>query len=98
MFFSFLKQMFPKQIIKSYGNGLVLIKNAVPHKVQLNLAKYAISLKKHFYHDDGVTFNSTKSRGRIYDAMDQYPEPDLLKELCHSFTIIAKQYDIQIKE
>ena len=70
------------------GNGFVVIKHALNEKEQRWLAEYAFGAGKRkaplgWWKDaDCTELNATPSRGRMYDAIERYPEPDRIRALC----------------
>merc|ERR1719330_1997047 len=70
------------------GNGFVVIKKALDEKEQRWLAQYAFGAGKRkaplgWWKDaDYTELNVSPSRGRIYEAIERYPEPERIRALC----------------
>lgn len=68
------------------GPGSVLLKQALTEEAQRWMAEYAFAAGSRqkgrgWYTAEGA-LNATKSRGRLYDAIRYYPEPERILKLC----------------
>jgi len=87
------------EMVEVIQPGLVVIRRAVDAKTQQKLGKYISSseMRPKFFKEDGVSYNSAKYRGRIYDAIEKYPEHQTMINLCQRWSEIGSQHDSTIK-
>jgi alkylated DNA repair dioxygenase AlkB len=92
--------------IQVIAPGLVFLKSALNVQQQRWLAKYAIDAGSREHNGFWLTtttmnennekqkiLNSDKSRGRIYDDVENFPDPQLVQQLCHSLVDQARDLD-----
>lgn len=76
------------------GPGLVWMRQALTPRKQREMAEYALAAGsrtdgKGWYTEEGL-LNATDSRGRVYDAIQHYPEPERVQNLCQSLVSAAR--------
>lgn len=90
--------------------GIVLLKGALSREQQIYLAQYACkeghvnepghASERNFWtiKDGQRVFNSAKGRGRIYDAISTFSEPDLIRSIATGLAEVAKKVDPTMPE
>ena len=98
------KDINPGQVQK-IASGFVLMKGAIDEETQIKLAKCAMAAgldsRRGFWLDDGQggsKFNATNTRGRIYDAISTYPNPEVMLDLCLELVNRARSLDDALPE
>jgi len=83
--------------------GMVFIKNALNADEQVKFANYALGAGDHpekgFWTRDAQgnrALNADTGRGRIYDAITKYPNPEMITELCQSMVGSARALDTKM--
>ena len=75
----------PQNAVQVLGPGLVLLQGALSPEQQRWLVEYALcagARPKRGWYSAAGQLNATPSRGRIYDAIDNFPEADGIRGLC----------------
>jgi len=81
--------------------GLVFFKGGLNRDDQIQLASYAEQVRDGFYDiaENGERkLNSATSRGRIYNAIDKYPDYLPLLDTCNRFAKLANEMDESMPE
>eukprot|EP01121_Diplochlamys_sp_Union-15-3_P005552 TRINITY_DN15896_c0_g1_i1.p1 TRINITY_DN15896_c0_g1~~TRINITY_DN15896_c0_g1_i1.p1 ORF type:complete len:244 (-),score=37.48 TRINITY_DN15896_c0_g1_i1:24-755(-) len=92
--------------IERIAHGLVILKGILNEEQQKWLANYALTAsstdtKGGFWSvlPDGKTvLNNDKGRGRIYDAITEFPEPTQIEALCQSLVKLSREVDDRMPE
>jgi alkylated DNA repair dioxygenase AlkB len=86
--------------IEVIAPGLVFIKGALNQEQQIWLANYALKAgsdpQRGFWEvlpSGERVLNSDTGRGRIYDAITTFPDPEKVLELCHALVRAAQNQD-----
>ncbi|KAL6059101.1 hypothetical protein QOT17_014365 [Balamuthia mandrillaris] len=91
---------------KVIAPGLVLIKQALDPEQQLHLANYALHAGSDPEHGFWATLpetgekvlNSDTGRGRIYDVIESFQEPQNVRTLCEALVSTARSLDKRMPE
>jgi alkylated DNA repair dioxygenase AlkB len=82
--------------------GFVVLRSALDAEQQKELAHIALTAgyrpehgfwKKDFNDEAGYRLNAAYTRGRIYDAIDTFPDHERLLSLCHDLVARARRVD-----
>jgi len=84
---------------------LVFIKGALSEEAQIELTNYALDAgtdpERGFWtvlRDGRRVLNSDTGRGRIYDTIDSFKKPDIVRDLCRNLVAEAQKHDSKMPD